>query len=60
MKHVHRSKKGEVQIRTSEAFSRIGIAMENMFAAVPDFLAASTVEGSKECHGKRKTAKKVA
>jgi len=53
MKHVHRSKKGEVQVRTSEAFSGIGIAMENMFAAVPDFLAASTVEGLKECHGKK-------
>ncbi len=60
MKHVHQSKAAEVQIRTSEAFSRMGVAMENLLSAAPKLLKANTVDGSMECHGKRKHAKKAA
>ncbi|WP_288654618.1 MULTISPECIES: hypothetical protein [Pantoea] len=60
MKHIHQSKAAEVQIRTSDAFARMGVAMENMLAAAPKFLAANTIDGTKECHGKRKSAKQAA
>lgn len=60
MKHVRQSKAAEVQIRTSDAYSRMGVAMENLLAAAPKFLAANTIDGSKECHGKRKSAQKAA
>lgn len=60
MKHVHQSKAAEIQVRTPDAFSRMGVAMGNMLAAAPKSLATNTVDGEKECHGKRKAAKKVA
>ncbi|WP_275150816.1 hypothetical protein [Citrobacter koseri] len=60
MKHPRDSRTSEVQIRTSDAFARMGVAMENLLAAAPKFLSDTSVDGSKECHGKRKVAKKAA
>jgi len=60
MKHPRDSQTSKVQIRTSEAFARMGVAMENLLAAAPAFLGESDIDGSKECHGKRKVAKKAA
>lgn len=60
MKHVTQSKAAEIQISTPDAFSRMGVAMANLLASAPKFLGEDTVDGSKECHGKRKSAQKAA
>lgn len=43
MKHTCESKAAQVQVRTSEAFSRMEFVMENLLAAAPEILAANIV-----------------
>ncbi|EOW2370915.1 hypothetical protein ACT5AX_002159 [Cronobacter sakazakii] len=50
----------EQSFQTSAVFSRMGVAMEELMAAAPNMLKRTTVDGTQECHGKRKESKKAA
>ncbi|WP_426817906.1 hypothetical protein ACP3TC_07535 [Winslowiella sp. 2C04] len=60
MKHPRKSTSSETSFQTSDVFSRMGVAMEELMAATPKMLKQVTVDGTQECHGKRKENKKAA
>lgn len=60
MKHPRKNTASAQTYRTSDVFSRMGVAMEELMAATPSMLQRFTIDGSKECHGKTKQNKKAA
>ncbi|WJY16329.1 hypothetical protein PCO82_06620 [Pectobacteriaceae bacterium CE90] len=57
MKHSRKSTVSVMSFETSDVFARMGVAMEELMAATPNMLRQAHVDGSKECHGKRKENK---
>lgn len=60
MKHPRKSTSADKSFSTTAVFSRMGVAMEELMAATPKMLRDISVDGTQECHGKRKENKKAA
>jgi hypothetical protein len=60
MKHSRQKIATDVTFKTSDVFSRMGVAMEELMAAAPNMLSKPLINGIHECHGKRKESKRAA
>lgn len=60
MKHSRQKIATDATFSTSDVFSRMGVAMEELLAAAPNMLKKPQINGVHECHGKRKEGQKAA